>query len=111
MDRGLAFAVVVFTVSVSLAGEVDDARKALIKGDYDKCIELSGNAIRQRVFGEDAYLIKTEAELLTGRYNDAFETISSGIVRYGWSVRMRQSRWTPQNSRIQRSLADRRRLL
>lgn len=90
MTRFFLCVIVCLTTSILQAGEVDDARKALIAGDYDKCIELAGNAIRQRVFGEDCYLIKTDAELLTGKYSDAFETISSGITRYGWSVRMRQ---------------------
>ena len=88
----ILFAMLVLSLaSSSLAAEVDDARKLLIKGDYAECIQVASKAIDSRAFGEDWYLLKAEAEMQTGRYKDAYETISAGLTRYAWSVRLRQA--------------------
>ena len=74
-----------------IAQDVEATRKLLLKGDYAECIQIAGKAIDGRVFGEDWYLLKAEAEMQTGLYKDAFETISAGLTRYAWSVRLRQA--------------------
>ncbi len=73
------------------AAEVDQTRKLLLKGDYAECIKVAGEAIQQRVFGEEWYLFKSEAEMQTGQYAAAFDTISGGLTRYAWSIRLRQA--------------------
>ena len=73
------------------AADVEATRKLLLKGDYDECIRIATKAIDDRVFGEDWYLFKSEAELQTGRYQEAFDTISGGLTRYAWSIRLRQA--------------------
>ena len=89
--HGISF-LVTFGLAASLfAEDVEQTRKLLIRGEYAECIEVTGKAIRQRVFGEDWYLFKAEAEMQTGKYQNAFESISAGITRYAWSVRLRQS--------------------
>lgn len=81
-----------FCLATSLpAAEVEPTRKLLLDGKYDECIKVAGEAIQQRVFGEEWYLFKSEAEMQTGRYKDAYDTISAGLNRYAWSVRLRQA--------------------
>ena len=71
------------------AGELEDAVKALRVGDHAACIRISDQAIKNRAFGEDFYLLKAEAENQTGEYRSAYDTIVDGLARYSWSVRMR----------------------
>lgn len=85
---GLAILLVV--ASPVVAADMEETRKLLISGKYDACIEVAGKAIDDRVFGEEWYAFKAEAEMQTGRYQDAFETISAGLTRYAWSIRLRQ---------------------
>ena len=82
---------VLAVASKAFAADVEESRKLLIKGDYAECIKVAGKAIDERAFGEDFYLLKSEAELITGHYKDAYETISAGLTRYAWSVRLRQA--------------------
>lgn len=77
-------------VSFLVAAEIEPTRQLLISGKYDECIEVTAKAIDDRVFGEEWYSFKAEAEMQTGRYKDAFETISGGLTRYAWSIRLRQ---------------------
>ena len=77
--------------SAMFAAEVDEVRLRLLAGRYEDCIQLAGKAIDSRAFGEDWYLLKAEAEMQIGRYKEAYETISAGLTRYAWSVRLRQA--------------------
>lgn len=89
---GLLGCLILTGLSRSATGQdVEEGRKALIKGDYAQCIQLAGKAIDARAFGEDWYLLKAEAEMQTGLYKEAYETISAGLSRYAWSVRLRQA--------------------
>ena len=87
----LSFVVVLGFASSSFAADIEETRKLLTKGEYAECIKVAGKAIDERAFGEDFYLFKSEAELNTGLYKDAYETISAGLTRYAWSVRLRQA--------------------
>lgn len=89
---GLLGCLILLGLSRSAAGQdVEEVRKALIKGEYAQCIQLAGKAIDARAFGEDWYLLKADAEMVTGQYKEAYETISAGLTRYAWSVRLRQA--------------------
>ena len=87
----LALSLAFGSTSVTWGQNVEEARKLLLKGDYAECIQTTGKAIDGRVFGEDWYLLKAEAEMQTGLYKEAYETISAGLTRYAWSVRLRQA--------------------
>lgn len=84
-------AIVAIWTSVVFAADADQIRALLLKGDYAECITAADQAIQQRVFGEEWYLLKSEAEMQQGRYQDAFETVSGGLTRYAWSIRLRQA--------------------
>lgn len=87
----LAVVTLICFAGTAFAVDVEDTRKLLLKGDYEDCIRITAKAIDERVFGEEWYLFKAEAELQTGRYKDAFNTISAGLGRYAWSIRLRQT--------------------
>ncbi len=71
------------------ATELEDATKSLRAGDHATCIQITDKAIQARLFGEEYYLLKAEAELQTGQYKAANDTLVNGLARYSWSVRMR----------------------
>jgi len=73
----------------SVGAELEDATKALRVGDHVRCIEISDQAIKNRAFGEEFYLLKAEAENQTGAYRAAYDTLVDGLARYSWSIRMR----------------------
>ncbi len=73
------------------ATDLEETRRLLLKGEYERCIQIASKAVDDRVFGEDWYLLKSEAEFLTGEYDAAFETISTGLTRYAWSLRLREA--------------------
>ena len=77
------------TASKSSAAELEDATKALRAGDYATCITITDKAVQARLFGEEYYLLKAEAELATGEFKAALDTLVNGLARYSWSVRMR----------------------
>ncbi len=66
-------------------------RDGLRRGEYETVIKSAGESIEKRVFGEEWYLIKAEAEHAVGRYSSAVETLQAGLQRYSWSVRLRQA--------------------
>lgn len=76
-------------IRATLAAELEDATKALRAGDHATCIQITDKAIQARLFGEEYYLLKAEAELQTGEYKAALDTLVNGLARYSWSVRMR----------------------
>ena len=77
------------TVPDVAAAELEDATKALRAGDHATCIKITDKAIQARLFGEEYYLLKAEAELQSGEYKAAHDTLVNGLARYSWSVRMR----------------------
>lgn len=74
-----------------MAADVEEIRQLLLTGKYAECIQAADQAIQQRVFGEDWYLFKADAEMQTGQYQAAFDTISNGLTRYAWSIRLRHA--------------------
>lgn len=89
--RLFAFVSTCFLAVNLSAADLEQTRKLLLSGDYAECIKIAGKSIDERVFGEDWYLLKAEAEMQTGHYQDAYETISGGLTRYAWSLRLRQA--------------------
>lgn len=85
----LAGMLVLTSCRLALATDQEDATKALRNGDHAACIEISDKAIKNRVFGEEFYLLKAEAENQTGNYKAAYETLADGLARHSWSIRMR----------------------
>lgn len=71
------------------ATELEEATKALRAGDHATCIQLADKSIKSRAFGEEFYLLKAEAEVQTGEYRAAYDTLVDGLARYSWSIRMR----------------------
>src|SRR5262249_13408948 len=74
---------------IDAASPIDELRTQLRSGEYDAAIRGAEEGIDQKQFGEDWYLVKAEAELATGQYGPAWETVQAGMQRYSWSVRLR----------------------
>jgi len=87
----LVFLVTVWRLTESevAAAELEEATKALRAGDHATCIRITTKAVNDRLFGEEYYLLKAEAEMQTGEYQAAHDTLVNGLARYSWSVRMR----------------------
>ncbi len=100
-------AVVALGTSPANAADPDAVklRDGLRRGDYDAVIKSAAESIEKRVFGEEWYLIKAEAETAVGRYAAAVETLQAGLQRYNWSVRLRQSGIVPARLSGQPDLA------
>lgn len=69
---------------------LERVRKNLLAGEYRACIDECDRAIAERAFGEEWYLYKSESEWQTGDYEAAWQTVHIGIIRYMWSIRLRE---------------------
>ncbi|MEQ8785041.1 MAG: tetratricopeptide repeat protein [Pirellulaceae bacterium] len=58
-------------------------------GDYDKCIESCAAAIEDGDFSETWRVLKIEAELAVGKYEDAETTLVAALERFSTSIRLR----------------------
>ena len=58
-------------------------------GKYDQCIELCAEAVRGRQWDESWWLLKIRAELATGKYDQALESLAAGTDRFETSARLR----------------------
>ena len=59
-------------------------------GRYAECLEATTKAIEARSYGEEWPILQARAQLLLGKYPESLVSISAGIERYSWSVRLRQ---------------------
>ncbi len=71
------------------AATIDECREQLIAGKYAECIEATGEAIRDRKYGESWPILNAQAEIAIGRYAAARSSVEAGLKRYRWSVRLR----------------------
>ncbi|MCA9061592.1 MAG: tetratricopeptide repeat protein [Planctomycetaceae bacterium] len=71
------------------AQSISECQEMFRTGQYQPCAEATGKAIENRSYGEDWPMLKADAELALGRYDEAAATVASGIERYSWSVRLR----------------------
>lgn len=88
-DVLLLIFLVSFCADLTAAADLDECRKLLIQGEYQQCIEMTAAEIEKGVYGESWHLVKAEAELRTGKYEEAFATTQKALERYGWSIRLR----------------------
>lgn len=63
-------------------------RELLNAGKYDECIKGAADQIG-KVYGEGYYIVKVQAELARGKYEDATKTVEAGIKNYSWSIGLR----------------------
>ena len=71
------------------AADLQTCREHLIHGRYFECIRETTVAIENRRYGEDWPVLLAQAQIATGRYNEAIQSIQAGLERYSWSVRLR----------------------
>ena len=68
---------------------LEKLRQQLIAGNYEKVVAESAKAIREGEFGDEWRILNVEALTTLGRYGEAMNSVSNGIVRYSFSVRLR----------------------
>ena len=98
MQRPVAFrtpvalaTLVLFIVSATpvRAVEVADARKLFNTGRYTECIDACDEAVAGRQWDDSWYLLKIRAEMATGQYAQALESLQAGLDRFETSARLR----------------------
>lgn len=73
----------------SRAAEVEDVRKDFIAGKYKETIRACGAAIKDGSGDEEWRHLLLRAQLATGQYADALETVTAALDRYSWSIHVR----------------------
>src|ERR1043166_4491037 len=68
------FVVLSFSLAAS-AADLDAARKDFLSGKYAACIRETEEAIRGGEYGEDWPLLLTQAQMTTGQYPAAYQTV------------------------------------
>ena len=72
-----------------LAAEFDDCRALLLKGEYAACLEAADKALADNQRSEEWPLLRAQALLTLGRYEEAREAINTGLKRARSSIRLR----------------------
>lgn len=78
-----------FVVAAAELTPLEKLRQTFVAGDYEKVVAESAKAIREGEFGDDWRILNVEALTTLGRYAEAMNSVSNGIVRYSFSVRLR----------------------
>src|SRR5688572_23573665 len=73
----------------TLADELDDARKLLLTGKYEQCIEACQKPSPDNFRREEWNLIHATTLLALGRYPQAEAVVSNALERSSSSVRLR----------------------
>ena len=72
-----------------VAAEFVTAELQFKSGQYVECIETAQSEIESGDFSESWRVLKIEAELTLGRYDDALATLKAALEKYPYSVRLR----------------------
>jgi len=84
-----ALVLLLLLAPAAAAFELAQAEERLLAGRYEKAASLASAAIEKGVWNEAWWRLKIEADLATGFYDDARETLESGLRRYRSSIRLR----------------------
>lgn len=92
MIRATCILLVLLTATVRLHAveTVAECQQMLATGKYEECLAATAKAVTERSYGEEWPILKAQSEMALGRYPEALESITAGIERYSWSVRLRQ---------------------
>lgn len=71
------------------ADEIDDAKKALAKGNYAEAAKLSLTAIEQNQYDEEPRVVLASALLAVGKYPEAQAAVSNALTRIHSGIRVR----------------------
>lgn len=85
----ISFACITLTASISNAATISECQQLLVTGKYEECVTATAEAIERRSYGEEWPMLKARAEIQLGRYQHADNTITAGLERYSWSIRLR----------------------
>jgi tetratricopeptide (TPR) repeat protein len=80
---------VLLLVSVAAGADLQATADLLRTGHYEACARQAEQAIAEGEYGEAWRLLKIEAEMATGDYGAALDTLDTALRRYYGSVRLR----------------------
>lgn len=86
------FAFIIVTIQFSgnaYSSEIENCEQLLLSGQYQKCIETAEAAILKKAYGSEWPMYKAQAEVATGQYCEAKQTVDAGLKRYSWSLPLR----------------------
>ena len=91
MQRAALLAGIVFLITPPsvFSADIADARKLLNTGQYAECIVACAEAVKGRQWDESWWLLMIRAEMATGQYPQALESLEAGLDRFETSVRLR----------------------
>ncbi|MFV0442485.1 MAG: peptidase MA family metallohydrolase [Planctomycetaceae bacterium] len=75
--------------SPATAQDVDDCARMLLRGEYTDCLTKCQAAIDAGAYGEGWRLLKADAEMATGQYEAARQTLETAVETYTWSAKLR----------------------
>lgn len=76
-------------ISTAQAATIVECQKLLQSGQYAEALTAASEAIEKRSYGEEWPILKADAEIHLGKYDQAKTTIQAGLERYSWSIRLR----------------------
>jgi tetratricopeptide (TPR) repeat protein len=71
------------------AAELSEAQREFLSGNYSNCVAMSEQGIRERQDREEWQLLLCKAQLATGQYPQALNTISNALIQNRWNIRLR----------------------
>jgi tetratricopeptide (TPR) repeat protein len=71
------------------AADLSEARQRFLAGDYAGCLALAEKAVREDPADEDWQLLLSQGLLTTGRYPEAYTSITNALAREPRSLRLR----------------------
>jgi tetratricopeptide (TPR) repeat protein len=75
--------------STATITDVESARAALRVGQYDECIEYAKAQVEKKVWNDKWPILLVEANLTTGKYEQALVVYEESLSRFGDSLRLR----------------------
>jgi tetratricopeptide (TPR) repeat protein len=85
----IVFAILALTPLSARAADIADARGMTRAGKYAAAIEESAKGVETEPWREGWWLVKVRAELITGQYEAALNTVEAGVKRHAESVPLR----------------------
>ncbi|MSU62406.1 MAG: tetratricopeptide repeat protein [Pedosphaera sp.] len=78
-----------FNFERARAGELEDAQKLFLSGDYTGCASKAGQAIGKKLRSEEWPLLQIQALLATGKYPEALNVTTNALDAQPVSLRLR----------------------
>ncbi len=75
--------------SIGWGLDLEECTQLYLRGEYRQCVQECENSIKGGAYGEGWRMLMADAQLATGEYQSARETLQQAIETYPWSVKLR----------------------